>query len=220
MAAACSDGAAADPWPGRLVGQVPGVLDRHREVGEREGHRLAATDRCAEGGSAPSRSRRSDPGRPGRSRPPAPRSRSGRRRGWPETCENPLPALRRAAPPRRPGSRSKARSCVSLTCQPSFVGAGATTNPGVPSRHDERRISSSSVLAVMVTIEVIGVPELVMNALAPLITQPPVGHGRPRSRGAGRRCRPRLRSNRTPPSARPVSRSGNHCSRCSSLPNR
>src|SRR5580700_380562 len=67
----------------------------------------------------------------------------------------------------------KARSCVSLACHPSFFGAGAATNPGLEVGTMNEEIWLSSVLAVIVTIEVIGVPELVMNALVPFNSQPP-----------------------------------------------
>ena len=59
---------------------------------------------------------------------------------------------------------------VSLACQPSLRYGGSMISPGVPlgTMNDEM---PSSVLAVTLTTEVIDVPQFVMNAFDPSITQ-------------------------------------------------
>ena len=78
-------------------------------------------------------------------------------------------------------------------------------------------ISFSPVLAVTVTSEVMSVPELVMNAFAPLIVQwssSSTARVRlaPASEPASGSVRPK------PASARPATRSGSHVCFCSSVP--
>ena len=55
--------------------------------------------------------------------------------------------------------------------QPTLEYAGPTVNPGVWDGTMIAEISSGPVSAVTVTSAVMSVPELVMNALLPLITQ-------------------------------------------------
>jgi hypothetical protein len=97
-------------------------------------------------------------------------------------------------------------------------------NPGVPAGTMIAEISlrpsgAVPVTAVTTTNEVMSVPEFVMNALAPLMTQ------RSPSRTAVVRVAPA--SDPPPgsvspnaPSARPARRSGSHRSCCSGVPNR
>ena len=117
-----------------------------------------------------------------------------------------------------------ASSWVSDADQPTFEYFGATVNPGVPDgttmvEISGRRPAGRAVIAVTVTNDVMSVPEFVMNAFVPSITQsspsrravvrvapasvPPPGSVRPNA-----------------PSARPAQRSGSHRARCSSVPNR
>ena len=75
------------------------------------------------------------------------------------------------------------------------------------------------MIAVTVTTEVMSVPELVMNALEPLITQSPpskraVVRVAPASDPPPGSVRPKA------PSRRPAHRAGSQCWRCSSVPNR
>ena len=60
---------------------------------------------------------------------------------------------------------------MSEACQPTLRYGGANENPGVSTGTTIEVISSSPVNAVTVTIEVISVPELVMNCFEPLMTQ-------------------------------------------------
>ena len=78
-------------------------------------------------------------------------------------------------------------------------------------------ISSSPVSAVIVTHAVMSVPALVMNIFEPLITHEPsrssaVVWVAPASEPAPGSVRPKAAS------FLPLARSGNHCSRCSSVP--
>ena len=63
---------------------------------------------------------------------------------------------------------------MSDACQPILRYGGCTSNPGVPAGTTIVEISPGPVSAVTVTIDVIGVPELVMNAFSPSITHSPV----------------------------------------------
>ena len=86
---------------------------------------------------------------------------------------------------------SSVRPCVSLACQPSLRYAGSTISPGVPASTRNAEMPSG-VRAVTVITDVIGVPELVMNALLPSSAQP----SRSASPGCAsprRRCRRRVR---------------------------
>ena len=90
-------------------------------------------------------------------------------------------------------------------------------NPGVPDGTMIAEISPGPVRAVIVTSEVIALPELVMNALAPLITHcPSTSSARvrvaPASEPASGSVRPK------PASARPATRSGSQRAFCSSVP--
>ena len=114
---------------------------------------------------------------------------------------------------------------VSDACQPIFRYGGWTSNPGVPAGTTIVEISgvpppAASVRAVIVTSDVMGVPELVMNAFSPSITHSPAASSRtarvrvpPASLPASGSVRP------NPPSARPAQRSGSQRWRCSSVPN-
>ena len=108
---------------------------------------------------------------------------------------------------------------MSEALQPTLEYFGATRKPGVPAGTRMAEISRSPVSAVTVTRAVMSVPELVMNALDPLITQfspsrvavvrvapasePPPGSVRPNA-----------------PSFSPDVRAGSHCCFCASVPNR
>ena len=109
------------------------------------------------------------------------------------------------------------RPWVSLACQPSLRYAGSTIRPGVPAGMTKAEIPSS-VRAVTVMIDVIEVPQFVMNALLPLIT-----HSSPSSRAfvrvAPASLPPSGSVSPNAPSARPATRSGSQRSRCSSVPN-
>ena len=79
--------------------------------------------------------------------------------------------------------------------------------------------SPRSVTAVTVTSEVMSVPELVMNALVPLITHsPPSSFAVVRVAPASEPPPASVRPN--PPSVRPAARSGSQRCFCSSEPNR
>ena len=78
------------------------------------------------------------------------------------------------------------RPWVSEACQPILRYGGWTSKPGVPAGTTIVEISPGPVSAVTVTIDVIGVPELVMNDFSPSITHSPVVVERgPRPRAAG-----------------------------------
>ena len=91
-------------------------------------------------------------------------------------------------------------------------------NPGVPVGTTIAVISRAApVRAVTVTSDVIGVPEFVMNALAPSITQSsPSRRARVRLAPASLPASGSVSPN--PASVRPAQRSGNHRWRCSSVP--
>ena len=75
---------------------------------------------------------------------------------------------------------------VSDACQPILRYGGWTSNPGVPAGTTIVEISPGPVSAVTVTIDVIGVPELVMNDFSPSITHsPPTRRAGPGSGAAG-----------------------------------
>jgi hypothetical protein len=74
---------------------------------------------------------------------------------------------------------------VSEAHQPTFEYAAPTVNPGVPDGTMIAESSSGPVSAVTVTRAVMSVPELVMNALLPLIT-----HSLPSSLRTARVCVP------------------------------
>jgi len=107
-------------------------------------------------------------------------------------------------------------------CQPSLRYGGSTTKPGVPAGTRTAETCGdpsgfSPVRAVTVTTEVISVPELVMNALAPLrIHWSPSRtarvRGAPASEPAPGSVRPK------PARVRPATRSGSHRSFCASDP--
>ena len=93
--------------------------------------------------------------------------------------------------------------------------------------HESRRVPAGTTIAEMsvpvravtVMIDVIGVPEFVMNALAPSITHSPsVRVARVRVAPASLPASGSVRPNA--PSRRPAQRSGSHCWRCASVPNR
>ncbi len=91
-------------------------------------------------------------------------------------------------------------------------------NPGVPDGTSRAEISRCPVRAVTVTTLVIGVPEFVMNDLAPLITHSsPSSSARvfvaPASEPASGSVSPKAAS------ARPATRSGSQRCFCSSVPN-
>ena len=132
---------------------------------------------------------------------------------------NPSPRSPRrlAAGTRQP---SKTRPWVSEACQPIFRYGGSTVSPGVPDGMTMALISPGPVVAVTVMIDVIGVPELVMKALAPSITHSPAASSStarvlvaPASLPPSGSVRPKA------PRARPAHRSESHRWRCSSLPN-
>ena len=108
---------------------------------------------------------------------------------------------------------------MSEACHPILRYGGCTSNPAVPAGTTIVEISPGPVRAVMVTIDVIGVPELVMNDFSPSITHspPPSSVARvrvpPASLPASGSVSPK------PPSARPAHRSGSQRSCCSGVPN-
>ena len=109
---------------------------------------------------------------------------------------------------------------MSEACQPILRYGGWTSSPGVPDGTTTEEISPGPVSAVTVTIDVIGVPELVMNAFSPSITHSPVVSSNaarvrvpPASLPASGSVRPKA------PRARPAQRSGSHRCCCSAVPN-
>ena len=119
------------------------------------------------------------------------------------------------------GTRQSAKVMpwVSLACHPSFRYAGSIVIPGVPAGTTNDEISPGPVSAVTVTTDVIGVPELVMNALLPSSTHSSVVVSYvarvrvpPASLPASGSVRPNA------PRRRPATRSGSHSARCSSVP--
>ena len=109
---------------------------------------------------------------------------------------------------------------MSDACQPIFRYGGWTSMPGVPDGTTMVEISPGPVSAVMVTIDVIGVPELVMKAFSPSITHSPVDSSStarvlvpPASLPASGSVSPKA------PSARPAQRSGNQRSCWAGVPN-
>jgi hypothetical protein len=120
---------------------------------------------------------------------------------------------------------SKNSSRVSDADQPTLEYFLDTRRPGVPAgmmiAEISRRPATSRppVIAVTVISDVISVPELVMNALDPLIT-----HSSPSSRAVVRvapASEPPPGSVRpNAPSFSPAVSAGSHCCFCSSVPNR
>jgi hypothetical protein len=119
---------------------------------------------------------------------------------------------------------SKDSSWVSEAAQPTLEYFAATVKPGVPAGTMIAEISlppsgSCPVTAVIVTNAVTSVPELVMNALDPLMT-----HSSPSStavvRVAAASDPPPGSVSPNAPKLLPAHRSGNHCCFCCSSPNR
>ena len=109
---------------------------------------------------------------------------------------------------------------MSEACQPILRYGGCTVSPGVPAGTTMALISPEPVRAVTVMIDVMGVPELVMNAFSPSITHSSVASSSaafvrvpPASLPASGSVRPKA------PRARPAQRSGNQRCFCSSVPN-
>ena len=136
-------------------------------------------DRVAERLRAAGRSAATRRRSPGPARWPAPRSRPGPRRGSAGTGRSRGRARRAGSPPAPVRRRRSARGCPRRTSRP-WSSRAATVKPGRTGRHQDRGdllapVRVSPVTAATATTAVMSVPELVMNALLPLMTHSSVG---------------------------------------------
>ena len=93
------------------------------------------------------------------------------------------------------------RPWVSDACQPILRYGGCTSKPGVPAGTTIVEISPGPVSAVTVTIDVIGVPEFVMNDFSPSMTHVPSSRRGLRAGAAG--VAPGVRLGEPEPAERP-----------------